>query len=141
MWITQVAPGNGQIVIYLRTVDHLAPSLQLGEVVQDLHSTDPTHRRTWARLVSPARQHDELDHTRSGMDDLSASKDLDHQVGKSIICPSCESFVDWVGVGVGVAVGAKLGLDIFVACTSVCQTIHTSTDHLQIIDSQRQLMI
>ena len=52
-------------------LDHLVPHLPVWEVVQDLHSTDPTHETCataveHADCTGPTRQH-ELDHTRSGI--------------------------------------------------------------------------
>ena len=59
-------------LIYLSTVDDLVTHLPFGDIVEGLHSMDPT-QETWARSchTGPIRQHeldhtDHTDHTRSG---------------------------------------------------------------------------
>ena len=70
------------------------PSLPLGYVVQNLYSTDPTQETCpivdHAGDTAPTRQCDELDYTeytRSGTDDISALKYLDHEVWESVVRP------------------------------------------------------
>ena len=75
-----------QITIYLCTVDHLVPRLPLCEVVQDSQTTNPTPGNCPTAVDGadfygshPAKRARSYTwYTRSGIDDISALKDLDH---------------------------------------------------------------
>ena len=64
----------------LSRVDHLVPHSPVGEIVQDLHivvQIQPrTHALDDADYKGPTRQH-KLNHTKSGLDDLSALEGID----------------------------------------------------------------
>ena len=109
-------------------LDHLVPHLPLWEVVQDLHSTDPT-QETRTRPCRLYRSHSATWARSSKIGNISALKDLDHEMGirdMSGLCTICRRFIEsdftavlfhfiqtWFVFNVAVAVLCRIyGLDL-----------------------------